>query len=375
MLCTLVAALAISQDQPQKTVLPNGAVVYVERMDSPGFTLHLFVSTMGAKEQSPGLRHLLEHLVGKGNGLDAKLESRGLTLTAETLRDGVRFEIEGNANSAAVAIEALKELLAPRTLTQEEIDKEVRIVSQERPVRSNASRLATGLWKQAFDEPDMMGTDEEIAKATPDSLKQLFTSMWRPECLTIAIVGGIDVVQSERAIIEIVRPLQSQGAVNRTARTAKEQRGEGIVPGATGSGRAVAVGPMSRAESLAVVAAALAIANETPGTQVVYTPSSIGGLVCIVHPNREGFLDTDRLVTNEGARLYPSGLAAVRLWVATADGLPREKARMYGQQLSAEPYFRMEDLKNRAAVVSQAEFVAALQKFRTGACVRVGGVR
>lgn len=377
MLCTLVAALAIAQSQPQKTVLPNGAVVYAERTATNGFTLQLFVSCMGAKEQAPGLRHLIEHLVAKGRtkDIDAKLESRGLTLSAETLRDGIRFEIEGASENAPTAIEAVKELLTLREITDEEVAKELKVIEQERAVRSSASKIVAGLWKQAFDEPDLFGTNDGLAKTSAADVRAGFASLFRPESIAVAIVGGIDAGASEKALIEALKSLPVQGPVPRANRTLIDQRQQAVVPGAAGSGRAVAIGPMSRTESLAVIAAALAIANETPGAQVLYTPSAIGGLVCIVHTRLDGFADTDRLVTNEAPRLYPSGLAAVRLWADTADASSRIKSRMYAQQLTAETYFRMEDLKLRAATVSQADFIAALQKFRSGACVRVGGVR
>jgi len=377
---TLIAVLAISQSGPQKATLPNGAVIYAESMDgAKGFALHLFVSAMGAKEQDgqQGFRHLLEHLVAKGRSRDlaAKLESRGLTLTADTLRDGIRFEIEGASQDVAFAIAALDELLTLRDIQQEEIDKEVRIIGQERPTRSNAARLASGLWKQAFGESDLIGTDAEIAKATPELLKKAHAELFRPESMAVAIVGDIDRPECMKALAALIGPLAQKGPATKVVRTVIEQTREGVVPDAHGAGRAVAIGSMSRAESLAVIAAGLSIANEIPGAQLVFTPTAIGGLVCLVHPTRQGFDDLDRLVTSESARLYTSGIVALRLWAQTADELPREKARMFGQMLSAESYFRTEDLKTRAAQVSQSDFVAALQRLRTRQSVRVGGVR
>jgi hypothetical protein len=373
LLLSLVAALAFGQSGPQKTTLENGATLYAERVEARGFTLHFFASNGGAPEDGTGARHLLEHILANSPGLDEKLELKGLSLSADTTRDGIRFEIEGN--DALLAISALKDFVNWRTVTQEEIDKEARVIAQERPVRSNATLLASGLWKQAFNEPDIMGEQDQLAKTTPEKLRQVFDSHFRPERMSVAIVGDIDQVECIEAMRAIVAPLKQVGTSTPAQRNVVEQTNRGVVPGASGVGRAVLIGSSSRAESLAVLAAALAIANETPGAQVVNSVTPIGGLVCIVHPSRDGLDDVDRMVTSESARLYTPGLTAVRLWAATTQGLTREKARAYGQMLAHESYFRMEDLVSRAGLVSQSDFMVAMNKFRTGACVQVGGVR
>jgi hypothetical protein len=302
-----------------------------------------------------------------------KLESKGTTLTAETLRDGIRFEIAGK--DPDLAIQALGEFLTLRTLTQEEIEKEVRIIQQERPVRSNTALIAAGLWKQAFAEPDLMGSDEDLAKATPAALKEVFDSLFRPERMVAVIVGDIDQMKCVQAFNALFASLKPVGQVANLTRSPLEQKNEGVVPSASGVGRAVAIGSSSKAESLAVLAAALAVANEFPGTQVVFTPSSLGGLVSIVNPSKDAFDDLDRVVTNESARLFRSGSLALRLWAASTDSSLRDKARTYGQMLAHENFFRMQDLVSRAGQVSQSDFALAMNKFRSGVCIRVGGVR
>ena len=381
LLVSLFAALAIAAPAQQKTTLDNGVMVYAERMESAhGFTVHLFVSTWGAPEQEGqhGWRHLIEHLAAKGRNkdIDAKLESQGLTLTADTLPDGIRFEIEGSGGKEAIAIEALRDLLAFPVLTLEEIAREAQVMAQESAVRSSSAKVTAGLRKQAFaGQSDLMGDAAEIAKATPAALAELYASLFRPESMTVAVVGDVNAMRAVETVTAVFGPLQTKGRPNRTPLNALPQTQEGFVQGASGAGRAVVVESTGKSDTLAVIAAGLAIASEVPGARLVYTPSPHGGVVCLTHPSRTGFDDLDRLVTREGSRLLATGLASVRLWADTASSLTRDKARLYGQMLGLEPYFRMEDLRTRAYEVDQATLLAALQRFHTSKCVRVGGVR
>jgi hypothetical protein len=150
---------------------------------------------------------------------------------------------------------------------------------------------------------------------------------------------------------------------------------EGFVKGSPGSGRGVLVGSLSQPDTVATVAAALAIASELRGAQVVYSPSPLGGLVAIVHPSRAGLDDVDRLISAESARLFKNGRTSSRLWSGAMDANVREKARTYGQMQLLEGFFRMEDQTRRTGELQQAAFTAALQKFNSRVAVRVGGVR
>jgi hypothetical protein len=379
---TLLAVLAMSPAAPQerKTVLPNGVALYAENMPkSGGFTLHLFVSALGEPEKDGqrGHRHLLEHLVAKGRNrdLDARLESHGLYLTADTLQDGVRFEIEGAADGLPVAIEALKELFEFPAVTQEEVAREVKIVREETGVRTFGSRLSAALYEAAFGSPDPIGTSDELAKATPEELKSVYQALFVPSRMAVAVVGEVDVVKAVADLTGVLIHLDGPQRPPKSERALIAPQRERFVEDGDGCGRGVAVKSLSMQETLDTLAAAFAIAGEIPGAQVLYTPSAIGGLVSVVHPIREGLDDVDRLVAGEANRLYRTGLSSVRLWAETAGSLTREKARLYGQILLLENFFRTEDMVRRAASVSQAGFTAALKKFDSRACVRAGGVR
>lgn len=387
----LTAALAQVRDTPQqKTTLPNGVVLYAEEMPrANGFTLHLFVSTLGHPEPEGqrGHRHILEHIVAKGpnRDIDAKLEVLGLTLTADTLRDGIRFEIEGAPGQFSAAVQSMKQLVADAgmesgflaDLDDELVAKEVEIVRQELAVRTVPNKLTAALWTHAFGDQatDPYGTADGRASVSADALRTVYRQTFRASSITVVAVGRINAATAIESLKRAFIGLKVSDPVEPARRKAAEPDGELFVPGVPGAGRSVVVGSLADPDTIAVMAAALAVQSEVPGAVAIYTPTPFAGLVSVVHPRHSGFADVDRTVSRDGARLFSTGLAAVRAWVDAIDAAPREKARVYGQMLLMERGFRLDDLKARAVRLDQASFAAALRKFHSAGCVRVGGVR
>lgn len=383
LLSALVAATVIAQpqDAPQrKSVLPNGVSLYAERVEGTKlFALHFSVSALGEPEPDglQGFRHLVEHLTARGSkgDLDARLESKGLYLTADTGIDGVRFEIEGDANESDFAIGQLAELLVFPSLTQEKVAREVRVIAEEQGVRGLSSRVFAALGETGMGLPDPLGDFEDLAKATPDALKSVHAALFVPNRMSVAVVGDIDPDKSMTALKAVFGQLSGPPRPGSRTRSIVAPLKEGFVKGSPGSGRGALVGSLSQPDTVATVAAALALASEIQGAQVVYSSSPLGGLVAIVHPSRSGLDDADRLIATESVRLFKNGRTSVRLWAGAMEASVREKARTYGQMLLLENYFRMEDHSRRANELQQASFTSALQKFHSRAAVRVGGVR
>ncbi|MCH8978990.1 MAG: insulinase family protein [Armatimonadetes bacterium] len=387
----LTAALAQVRDSPQqKTTLPNGVVLYAEEMPrANGFTLHLFVSTLGHPEPEGqrGHRHFLEHIVAKGRDrdIDAKLEVLGLTLTADTLRDGIRFEIEGAPGQFNAAVQSLRQLVADpdmesvllADLTDDTVAREIEIIRQELAVRTVQSKLTAALWTHAFGDQatDPYGTAEGRSSVSADSLRAVYRRAFKAGAMTVVVAGKINAAAAIESLKRSFEGLDATDPAEPARRRAAEPDGVLFVPGVPGAGRAVVVGSLTDPATITVIAAALAVQSEVPGAVAVYTPGPFAGLVSVVHPRRSGFADVDRTVSRDGVRLFSTGRAAVRAWVDAIDDAPREKARVYGQMLLLERGFRLNDLKARAARLDQASFAAALRKFHSASCVRVGGSR
>ena len=343
--------------------------------------LHLFVATGGAPEAEGqrGEHHLLEHLVARGpdGDLSKQLELRGMYLSADTLRDGIRFEIEGPSDQLDYAVHAMREVMKPPVVTADEIKREAGVIAQEDAVRSRASRISAALWDQGFGAgvSDPVGVVADIEKVTPERIQEVHKELFQPKAMTVVVVGNVDVIKASTVIAEVFGSIEGDGEPAMVPRKPVEQTKEGFAPGVAGSGVGVYVGSFGKQDTLAVIAAAFALAGETPGAQAVYTPTPNGGLVSVVYQRRKDVDDTDNTIKMQGARLYGNGRATLLQWLDTADRSEREKARMYGQMMTFEKYFRLQDIRERATEITRSDFAAALNKFLTANSVRVGGAR
>lgn len=385
MIAPLLLAISAyqAQDAPiQKQTMPNGAVLYAEEMPKArGFSLHFFISTLGHPEPASmtGQRHLLEHLLAKGQNrdLDAKLEVLGVSLSADTLRDGIRFEIEGPGEQLNFAIESLRELVTKPTFKKEEIENELKVMNQEFALRTVNSRLSAAIWEHAYGEKesDPYGTEEGLAAATPESLGAVFNNLFKPSSMTVTVVGAIDAGEAMSAMKEIFSKLEGTVTTERADREPASNNSVGFAKNTPGVGRAVYVPSLDHASTLPVLAAAMALSMDIEGSSVVYTPTPLGGLVSIVHPRRTGLAGLDTSIRGAPQRLYGLGRAALRVYFDTIDAQSREKARLYGQMLLLQRSFKIDSVKHQASLVSQSQFRTALQKFHTSNAIRVGGTR
>ncbi len=375
MISALLAAVLTASPPliEQKRVLDNGAVLYAAAMpDTRGFFLHLFVSSAVGDH-----RHLIEHLVAKGQNkdIDVKLESRGVFLSAATLNDGIRFEMEGPHEALPAAIEALSELLKLRTISKEEVEREGKIMNEELALRSWNAALTASLWQSAFGETgrDPFGDIASVKNATPEIISKDFENAFVSNQTCVAVVGAFD----QRIVLELLERMLAQVPSRKTSgevkRTLQPPTGEQVVPNASGRARGVVVGSMGKANTLAILAAGFALAADCPGAAISYNPSPHQGVVALLHPGRGGLDDVDRLIDEESARLSSNGRLALLRWIMNTERSPRDMARMNGQMLSGETFFRTEDLMRRAERLTDADVLVALQSFISTKCVRAAG--
>lgn len=385
MLGAILAISVITSPPPsleKKLVLDNGVVIFVNAIPSQrSFFLHMFVSTsaMPEKPGELGTRHLLEHLLAKGQkkDIDAKLESRGIFLSAATTRDGIRFEMEGPPESLPTAIESLREYFSLRAMTSEEIKNESKIMLQEEATRSWVARLLSGLTNHAFGTTasDPFGTVSEIAQVTPELLTKAHLEMFVAPSICVSVVGALDQLSTASQLESLFKSLPKSTKRVAQLRILESPTQEAIIPNANGRARGVMVGSASKTETLAVLAAGFALAVECPGATVSYAPSPHESLVSLLHPNRTGLDTVDRLIASEPDRLFQIGKSVLLRWIATAQNNSRENARTYGQMLIYEGFFRLEDLLRRANELTRNDFNKALNMFNSENCVRVGGER
>jgi len=350
-----------------RTILPNDVAILVERRPSPTTSVQLWISAAGAWERydSHGARHLLEHLMALGSDgeVDAALETQGGFLRAETYRDAMAFKIAVPKGKVPLAIAALQNVLTRRDYTEAEIARESRILREEFALRGVAQRQGAVLWQRAYGEHglDPFGNLETIAGTTPDDLARLRSVMVDQAGMALAIVGDEDIDVTTRAATALLRALPKRvpAAVRPPAREAAYEMSE---PG--GDAFAARVGSFREVDTLASIAAGLALASESPGAYFTYTPSNEPGLVIVGHAE-SGTL-AKRVAAASPDALFDRGRRLANLWLQRKLSDPESVADFRGRLLAQSPSLRPEALVENLPALTLDRFRAAIQRFREG---------
>jgi len=189
----------------QKHVLANGLqVLMVEDHSAPVVSLQMWYH-VGSKDERPGrtgFAHLFEHLMFKGSahvGPDEHsriIEAAGGSDNAGTIFDyTVYFEtFPSNYLERVIWLEA--ERLGSLNVDEANFQSEREVVKEERRVRyENApyGLLAEDMYAAAFSEHPYqhlpIGSMEDLNKATVADVRDFFDTYYRPDNVTMVIVG------------------------------------------------------------------------------------------------------------------------------------------------------------------------------------------
>ncbi|CAN5471248.1 hypothetical protein BH11ARM2_BH11ARM2_14590 [soil metagenome] len=345
-----------------RTVLPSKAVVMVERIPAArAVTVQLWVSAAPAPETyaTHGWRHLLEHLVARGNGsVDQKVETAGGFLRAETYRTSTVFSIVAPKGAWTTALECLHDMARFPEVTPERIAKEADILVQEGLLRTPADRMASSLWEKAYKEAglDPFGNLDTIRGATPDDLRALYRKLFVLPGMVVTVSGDIDLDVATQAATAALAGLPPEPEVPKLPSGVAHP----ILYEGPGGARAVPVGSFRDPDTVAVLAAALGAASEIPGSFVTYTPSNEKGLIIVGHPS-----DADILNKIDGFRpddLFGRGRSLARLWLEKKLRDPAARGLLLVQARDLRPEIGDENLTS----MSTARFANALAQFRKG---------
>ncbi len=208
-------------------VLENGITYYIRHNEQPkeraSFYIIQNVGALLEEENQNGLAHFLEHMAFNGtkhfpdkailNTLEKKGVKFGADINAYTAHNETVYNLSNVPVSGEGIIDTcllvLNDWCDNLLLTEEEIDAERGVISEEWRTRRNASfRLRDQYFPVLFNnskyaERDVIGSLDVIHNFDPVVLRNFYHDWYRTDLQAVSIVGDLDVDEVEKKVVEL----------------------------------------------------------------------------------------------------------------------------------------------------------------------------
>ncbi len=215
-------------------VLPNGMRYVIRNNDKPKdqvqVRLHFDFGSAAEADDEQGLAHFIEHLalnettnVPDGEMIKL-LERKGLAFGADTNASTSQLETiymlnlpKPSDDLVNTALFLMREVAGEATFSSDVVEKERGVILEERRVRENfafqASRAAQTFLRPGtyFSTRYPIGTEAVIKTASPEKIRTLYRTYYRPQRATLIIAGPIDVAAVEQKIATAFGSWKGQG--------------------------------------------------------------------------------------------------------------------------------------------------------------------
>lgn len=375
---SLLAAVLIGfQGQTEvKKVLPNGATYHCKQTETPGqFRLSLCLSSFALpdKEGESGLRHLLEHLVAKGQkkDLDRRLESVGCWLTADTDRDSLVFTVTGPSSQAVLGFAAIKDILGPLQTTQAEITREVEILRQEGALHPPYRPFVDGAWDSAYGLAGSFGDLVFLSKQTPELLSAAKAKQFSGSAAFLFLEGDIDAKASALRAEEVLSPMP-RGS-NPLARREAMPPGDPVKVKGRGAALAVPVSGLGDPMTPASVGVAIWLSRKVPGSEAIYDPSGWPGTVTLWCPDPGMVAEVAALAATFPAEAVRDARYYAIAW-ANGLNLPGPiQDRLSAKLAMQAPNFDVTKLATQSRGLTNEELARAAMQWKKGYAYEIRG--
>jgi len=226
--CLLLISPLIPQDKtPTKQFeLNNGLKIFLyEKHTLPLINMAIAVNlgTKDESEKTSGLVHILEHYIlfrgtefRSGTEISQDIRRHGAYFNAHTGLDLAVFEISLPAEYADFALKNQKEILFNLKLTQEELDKEKKVILEEisqvedDPIKYASSIAYQNLFKGHPYQKPIYGEKEIIESATVEQIEKFYRKFFVPSNCTLSIVGDFNIEGMEEKVKETFGDIKNE---------------------------------------------------------------------------------------------------------------------------------------------------------------------
>jgi len=206
--------------------LENGLKVYLYKRDRLPLVNLVFAVNVGSKDESEetsGLVHILEHYIlfrgtefRSGSQIAQDTRRHGAYFNAHTGHDIATFEMSLPSEYVDFALQNQKEILFNLKPTQEELDKEKKVILEEiSQIQDDPLRYATSLaYQNLFNthpyEKPIYGTREIIEGATVEQIENFHRRYFAPSNCALAIVSDFGMEDMEKKVKDVFGPLENK---------------------------------------------------------------------------------------------------------------------------------------------------------------------
>lgn len=219
---------AFTQEEAQTKYfeLENGLKVFLYKRSTLPMINLVFAVNLGSKDESEetnGLVHILEHYIlfrgtefRSGSEISQDIRRHGAHFNAHTGRDLALFEMSLPSEYADFALQNQKEILFNLKITQEELDKEKKVILEElSQIQDDPFKYATSLAYQnlfrnhSYQKP-IYGKREIIEAATVEQIENFYRNFLTPSNCALAIVGDFIIEEMEEKVKKVFGPLENK---------------------------------------------------------------------------------------------------------------------------------------------------------------------
>jgi len=188
-----------------RKVLDNGMIVIFEKRDIPVVAVSFAVRHGGINEDfsEKGISHFIEHMLYKGTPtrnalqISSEIEKNGGDLNGLTDEAITLYYCKMPSIHLDIALEVLSDMVKNPVFSEEEINKERKVIFEEMKMRKDNPRIHVLDKAQSFlyDAPfglDLIGTEETMGSIDRKKIVEKFKEVYKPNNMILCVVGDAD---------------------------------------------------------------------------------------------------------------------------------------------------------------------------------------
>jgi predicted Zn-dependent peptidase len=223
--------------QPTQHILPNGIKIIAEQVPVDAVNLSIWVDVGSAVETDDinGMAHFLEHMVFKGSDrlrlgeFEQAIESHGGNTNAATSQDYTHFYINVAPKDFAKLAPLQLDIVLKASIPDVEFQRERHVVleeirrSEDNPDRRIYRHISELVYEQLPYRRPVLGPVAVIEKVTSVQMQDFHRQWYRPQNMTIAVVGNLPVSEMIGVIANYFALQNQEQAIAPKAQTFKPE--------------------------------------------------------------------------------------------------------------------------------------------------------